>query len=258
MRKLMLVLAMIPVLALGACSNIPFTISGGATNTPVTSDTPTTTTSTPDADDPEATDDPVNAPDPIVVEDLPMQVPASTGPANIIFTRTLPKASKIILSSHAVTTIAMDGTTTLGTYVLPGDLYTLLMGLTTAMGNAPVVVDNAPYSYDYTWGAIVVTDYSPSVTQAGDPPFKITISARSHYGVQLLTVNGIQVGNAAVSATSIADEVIDGSGYYWASIDAFHVAMPGVADGRIYTEISALSGAGNITQIRGPTGSWTN
>jgi hypothetical protein len=259
MRKLVSIGLLVSLLALAGCSNITLTVPPDATGSPSASATATATPDPdPDADadpDPEVTTDPVvGAPDP-VTEELPALVPASTGPANIQFTRSIPKAKQIIIDSHAVTTIALDGTT-LGTYVLPGDLYTLLIGISTALGRAPTVISHAPYNYEYAWAGLTVTDFSPSITRAGDPPYKITASARTIAGVQLLTANGIAVGDAASTATTIADEVID-AGYYWASIDAFHVAMPGVTDGRIYMEISAPSGAGAITEIRGPTGSWT-
>ena len=48
------------------------------------------------------------------------------------------------------------------------------------------------------------------------------------------------------------------AGYYWASVDSFHVAVPGIADPRIYLEVSGASGTSPITEIRGPTGSWTS
>jgi hypothetical protein len=250
MRKLLSIALLVPLVAVGGCSRDGITPPVVA-STPAASETAApsaTPIATPEQD--AATADPPTEP-------LPAPVPVSTGPLNLSGGQTAARAKLIVIESHSVTTIALDGST-LGTYVLPGDLRALIEGLSFAFGRGPTIISHAPYSWVYDWGGFSVTDFSPSISSPADPPYKVSATVSGIGVTQFETANGIQVGDPASSATSIADEVLDGGGYYWATIDAFHVAVPGVADARIYIEISAPSGTGAIAEIRGPTGSWTS
>ena len=256
MRSLLVLAVLAALVTTSGCT--PRTPTGTVptltpTSTPVAADT----SPTPDAAAPDSADEqPVDTADLPATEPLPAPVPVSTGPLNLSGGKSSPKAKLILIESHAVTAIALDGST-LGTYVLPGDLRTLIEGLSVAFGRSPAIISHAPYSWVYDWGGFSVTDFSPSITSPADPPYKIAATVRAIGVTEFKTVDGIAVGDSATRATAIADEVI-GVGYYFATVDAFHVTVPGVHDGRIYIEISAPSGTGAITEIRGPTGSWTS
>jgi hypothetical protein len=242
------VLLLIPLIALTGCTRLDLTPPTPTPTSTGTVDTTPAAETTPEATEP--------TPDP-GLEQASTVVPVSTKALNLGSYKASAQAKLLILSSHSITAIAIDGSV-LETWVLPGDLRTLVEGVTHALGYVPAIVDHGPYSWDYDWSGFVITDYSPSVVGPGDPPYKFTATVRGIGVTQFRTVDDLGVGDPASMATSVADEVIDGSGYYWSSVDSFGVAVPGHDEARIYVEISAPSGAGNITEIRGPTGSWTS
>ena len=243
-------LLLISVIALTGCTRLNLTPPPAPTSTAAGDATPA----------PEATGDPVaEDTDPATepnVEQPSALAPVSTKALNLGSYKGSPLAKLLILSSHSITAIAIDGSV-LDTWVLPGDLRTLIEGVTHALGYVPTIVDHGPYSWDYDWGGFMITDYSPSVVGPGDPPYKFTATVRGIGVTQFRTVSDIGVGDPASMATAVADEVID-SGIYWSTVDSFRVAIPGHADARIFVEISAASGASDVTEIRGPTGSWTS
>lgn len=251
MRNLLVVALLAALLTTSGCTRTAAPTPpppAATTSTPVVEGTPAA--EPPAAEQTEETADPP-------IEPLPDPVPVSTGPLNLSGGQTDARAKLIIVGSHSIRAIAVGGGD-IGTWTLPGDLRTLIEGLSYSFGRAPTIVSHAPYSWVYDWGGFSVTDFSPSISSPADPPYKISVTVRAIGVTEFQSVEGIHVGDPASRATAEADEVIDSGGMYWATVDSFHVAVPGLVDPRIYLEISAPSGTGAITEIRGPTGSWTS
>ena len=249
-RQLLAALVLIPIIAVSGCTRINLTPPAAApTSTPAVDETPA----------PDATADPVgddSDPAPDIAQPSAL-APVSTKALNLGSYKGAPLAKLLILGSHSITAIAIDGSV-LDTWVLPGDLRTLIDGVTHALGYVPTIVDHGPYSWDYDWGGFMITDFSPSVVGPGDPPYKFTATVRGIGVTQFRTVDDLGVEDPASMATARADEVRDVPGLYWATVDSFRVAIPGISDARIFVEVSAPSGTGDVTEIRGPTGSWTS
>jgi hypothetical protein len=181
--------------------------------------------------------------------------PPSTGLVKVKKWNRKPEAKSVYVGSKRIVAYRFDGSV-LGDWVLPGDLHSLIAGLTLAFGHSPVAAVNGVVGWKYTWPGFIIYDNTPEVVGPTDPPYEWNVTVSHVDGVLVHTVDDIHVGTSGTVARAIAD-VDSNVGFYVAELLPYHLSVPTTGSPVLWAEV--VGGpvmADPITEMSGPVASW--